>query len=72
MPNHKKFCLEDSFTTPGSHWMPHCTSNMADRVTNESFRTEAKDEFCVKVKNNEFYEEKDTPNNVIIFGFRTN
>ena len=73
MPNHKKFHIEDSFATLGSHWLPHFTSNMADRVTNESSKLKSKLNFMFWGKNNGFYKEQDTANNLNIFtkGFGT-
>ena len=28
----KSYTVEDSFVTLGCHWLPNCTSNMADRL----------------------------------------
>ena len=66
MPNNKKFHLEDSFATLGSHWLPYFTSNMADSIANESSELKPKLNFVIWSKNNEIYKERDTANNVNI------
>ena len=65
MPNHKKFHLEDSFATLGTHWLPHCTSNTAVRVANKSSELKSKLNFMFWSKNN--YKEKGTANNVFFY-----
>ena len=64
---------KNSFVTLGFHWLSPCTSNMADRVANESSVLKSKLNFMFWNKTNEFYKEKDIASNVNIFtkGFRT-
>ena len=60
----KKFYLDDTFATLGSHCLCNCMSNIADRAVNESPELKPKLDFVFWSKSLEFYKERNTGNTV--------